>query len=474
MNVHQAPGLFRGFSWIGTAGRAWRQAQYPRQRREAEVLSTAQANLSLSWKQEVNRRVAAHKNHKNSSAAAPETLSEAHHTANSRAAQAAARVAARYAKAPSYSEVLAEDARAAVRAAEAASWAALEAQAAAQSVLDGLEAASASEPAWQPSPAPLPAAPSAPVFARRAKPSPANNEAMSQPFAIRWEPDMPVRPAQPAPTHATRGAATGEVDANNWRELAATPEDSLGGEEIEVVEPALPIHANLIEFPHELVAARKVRPRLAEGPFAADAEPGAQLSIFEVDPGAISTEPAAAEVVEQAAASSWAAPEWSGIGRNAQLSEELLEEPSSEEAEASAVPKLPLAPLGLRLMAMVVNSSLIAGALLAAAAMAANNLRDLPPLREIEIGAALAFVVVAALYNVLFFTLASATPGMKYAHIRLSTFDGQSPTRAQRWSRLILLLLSLLPVGLGIVWAVFDDNHLCWHDRLSRTYLRKY
>ena len=35
------------------------------------------------------------------------------------------------------------------------------------------------------------------------------------------------------------------------------------------------------------------------------------------------------------------------------------------------------------------------------------------------------------------------------------------------------LLLSIVPVGLGIAWALFDDDHLCWHDRLSRTYLRK-
>jgi len=26
---------------------------------------------------------------------------------------------------------------------------------------------------------------------------------------------------------------------------------------------------------------------------------------------------------------------------------------------------------------------------------------------------------------------------------------------------------------LGVAWALFDEDHLCWHDRLSRTYLRK-
>jgi len=24
-----------------------------------------------------------------------------------------------------------------------------------------------------------------------------------------------------------------------------------------------------------------------------------------------------------------------------------------------------------------------------------------------------------------------------------------------------------------MIWALFDEQHLCWHDRLSSTYLRK-
>jgi uncharacterized RDD family membrane protein YckC len=63
---------------------------------------------------------------------------------------------------------------------------------------------------------------------------------------------------------------------------------------------------------------------------------------------------------------------------------------------------------------------------------------------------------------------------MKYARLSLCTFEGHIPTRAQRCGRLLALLLSVLPVGLGLVWAIFDENHLTWHDRLSRTYLRKF
>jgi hypothetical protein len=62
---------------------------------------------------------------------------------------------------------------------------------------------------------------------------------------------------------------------------------------------------------------------------------------------------------------------------------------------------------------------------------------------------------------------------MKYARISLCTFDDQEPTRAQMRSRLVAMLLSVLPLGLGVLWAIFDEEHLSWHDRLSRTYQRR-
>ena len=112
-------------------------------------------------------------------------------------------------------------------------------------------------------------------------------------------------------------------------------------------------------------------------------------------------------------------------------------------------------------------------AFLAAAMTAASNAREMPAPRVAELAAAAALLVIAALYKILFYALATATPGMKYAGIGLSTFSGQRPSRAQRCNRLGALLLSLAPVGLGVMWSVFDDEHLSWHDRLSRTYLRR-
>jgi hypothetical protein len=47
------------------------------------------------------------------------------------------------------------------------------------------------------------------------------------------------------------------------------------------------------------------------------------------------------------------------------------------------------------------------------------------------------------------------------------------PTREQRCARLVAMVLSVLPVGLGVAWAIFDEEHLSWHDRLSQTYLRR-
>ena len=151
-----------------------------------------------------------------------------------------------------------------------------------------------------------------------------------------------------------------------------------------------------------------------------------------------------------------------------QLVDELLEEPALE-----AAPTIEPAPMSRRLLATFVDCTLIAGALVAAATLAAYNVSELPGLRAVEFCAALAFLAIGVAYHACFMTLGRGTPGMKYAGIELNTFSGYTTTRAQRCGRLLALLLSLVPLGLGMVWALFDDGHLTWHDRLSKTYLRK-
>jgi uncharacterized RDD family membrane protein YckC len=436
--------------------------------------SPSQTIHTNSLKQEVNRRLAAHKSRIGSTATEPQSPAEAQHGASSRATQAAARVAERYAKAPSYSEMLTGEARAAVRAAEAVSWAALDAQADAESVLAGLEAGSGVDPAIEPKVSvddvreqgwKLTAQPAAPSSSQPP-------EALL--LDIRWEPDFPVRPAKPAATRASRKMDGFETLGQDWWEPAQDVQDALGGEAIEPFEPAQPIHANLIEFPREIVAPRRVRPRLAEGPLAAAGEPQGQLSIFEVDPGTISTEPAPLDIVADLAEAQWpgselSGPEWSGI----ELDAEPIEDAEPETESAKAAPVLELADMSRRLLAAVVDGTLIAGTFLAVALMAAAYMKDLPGIKEIEMGAAAALLVIGALYHVFFMTLAEATPGMRYAYISLCTFDDHSPTLAQRCGRLGALLLSVAPLGLGVAWVIFDEDHLSWHDRLSRTYLRK-
>ena len=127
----------------------------------------------------------------------------------------------------------------------------------------------------------------------------------------------------------------------------------------------------------------------------------------------------------------------------------------------------------LRLMATVVDFALMLGALAAVAAMAGHNAKDLPSMRATELGAVAGFIVICALYKALFCALGIGTPGMMYAGVSLSTFEGREPTREQRFRRLAALLLSVLPVGVGVMWAIFDDDRLTWHDRLSSTYLRR-
>ena len=451
--------------------------------------SAQKVEETLSWKQEVNRRIAEHKERKNVVANEPKVNPDVQHAAGTRAAQAAARVAARYAKAPSYNELMAEEARAAVRAAEAASKAALEAQAAAESVLAGIEAASSEhQTTWdeafytaaelKPSAEQVRAAlaETAHVAAPAAQASHASPGRQS--FEIRWDEDLPVREVSPAAARASHGNTIFEgVPAGSSWQPGLDAHSPLETHGFEVVEPAQPIHANLIEFPRELVATRKVRPRRAEGPHAAAAEQ-MQLSIFEVDPWSISTEPAAAGAQAGAGTTTWTGSDWSGIT--------LDEEPRVEIASYAAAPAtrewaepvraataLKPAPMNQRVMAALVDFSLITSAFLGTALTVLSKLSAMPAMRTLELGSVAGMAILSVLYLSFFFAVGGVTPGMKYANLELRTLRGGKPSLAQRMGRMGALILSLLPVGLGVALALFDDQQLCWHDRLSGTYPRK-
>ena len=244
--------------------------------------------------------------------------------------------------------------------------------------------------------------------------------------------------------------------------------DASAHDAVVTVVPAQPIYANLIQFPREIIATRRIRPRIAGIEAGSENELSNQLSIFEVDPATVSTEAAAPGT--GVAGRSWAGPEWSDIQLDAQPD---MDAQMDAEA-AAAAPKLDLAPFGLRLMAAVVDTALIAAFVCADAAMVAAHMKQPPTIKAAELGAVVAMIAAGALYHWLFLTLGEATPGMRYARISLCTFDDEVPSRDQIRRRLGAMVLSLLPVGLGVAWAIFDDDRLTWHDRLSRTYQRRY
>jgi uncharacterized RDD family membrane protein YckC len=337
--------------------------------------------------------------------------------------------------------MLTREARAAARAAEAASIAAQEAHAAAQSVLASLEGASAAEADWVRNSA---AENFAPI------------EAAGYPAESSREANRPIL-VQGAP-------AIVEVvpEDHHGVPLSSAAQVNHGG--LPGAGEAEPIYANLIHFPREVVATRKLRPRRAEGPLT-DPSAGAQLSIFEVDPDSISTEPAAEQ-----AAPGWLHEKWAERQLEAQPQPSILEQAEPAAAVQSAVNP---ASLSWRVLASVVDITLVVGLFVGAVALASSHLRAPLSLRAFEIVSVVSLLMIGAMYETLFLTLAKTTPGMKYAGIALCTLDGDRPDRSRCKQRLVAMLLSVLPLGLGLVWALVDNDLLTWHDRLSGTYLRK-
>lgn len=430
------------------------------QEKDQQKLNRSSQSLPKpSWKEEVNRRLEEHKSRKGLSVVNQSSASEEHVSVSDRAATAAARVAARFSKAPSYSDMQAAEARAALREAEVATRAALEAQVAAQAALANLERAAENEF----------------DYAEETQTIAAPQWQRDEP----WQKDEPDSAANPEPiSYETVGAPesfyapTGGHPANDRPEDQSAVSRANVSPSSEASHPrtveAQPIHGNVIHFPREIVATRRMRPRLAGYEPSAQEQMG-QLSIFEVDPSTISIEPTASTVVETTLPTpSWSGPEWSAL--------ELDIEPEEREAFDEGPPTISvgieLAPFELRLMAATVDFALILCLACAAVFGIAGHFTHAPSMKSAEIVGAVALLAGGILYQAFFLLTMLSTPGMMYAGIAFCTFDDERATRVQLRKRVTALLASVLPMGLGIAWSIFDEGHLSWHDRISRTYHR--
>jgi uncharacterized RDD family membrane protein YckC len=81
------------------------------------------------------------------------------------------------------------------------------------------------------------------------------------------------------------------------------------------------------------------------------------------------------------------------------------------------------------------------------------------------------FALFYAQYFALFTVFGGSTPGMMLRGLRVVSFDGGVPTSRQMGWRSFGYLISAGTCFLGFVWALWDDDQLCWQDRISQTYL---
>jgi hypothetical protein len=206
---------------------------------------------------------------------------------------------------------------------------------------------------------------------------------------------------------------------------------------------ALPVHqptAKIIEFP-----------RFAWGP---PAPPPDQLA----EP--VSERPRILEVPE-------VAPPPPALGG---ITIEAAEIPADEKRPGIDIP-LQSAPLGLRLVAALVDGLIIAAAASLFGFIFWKVAAVRPPLVQslgLLTGITCFFWVT---YEYLLIVYAASTPGLRVAGLELARFDGTRTSRSLRRWRVLAACLSAVSAGMGYAWLFLDEDALCWHDRITHTYL---
>jgi uncharacterized RDD family membrane protein YckC len=131
------------------------------------------------------------------------------------------------------------------------------------------------------------------------------------------------------------------------------------------------------------------------------------------------------------------------------------------------------AGIGRRLCAGLVDCALVAVASGVFAAVAYKLLPNIEPTKPLMLTAAMLPILLWVAYEYLLVMYAGETAGMHVANLGLSTFKGEAPNWRHRRRWVIGLYFSTASIGMGLLWSLVDVDQLCWHDRISHTFVTK-
>jgi uncharacterized RDD family membrane protein YckC len=149
-----------------------------------------------------------------------------------------------------------------------------------------------------------------------------------------------------------------------------------------------------------------------------------------------------------------------------------------EAAEPKGVPRRPgievplqAAPLTRRMAAAAIDGLviLLATALFGSIFWKVSAMR--PPLSQVLGLIAAVPCLLWAAYQYLLLVYAGTTPGLRFAGLEVARFDGTLANRRLRRWRVLAAYLGAVSLGMGYGWVLLDEDALCWHDRITHTYL---
>ena len=130
-----------------------------------------------------------------------------------------------------------------------------------------------------------------------------------------------------------------------------------------------------------------------------------------------------------------------------------------------------VAPLQLRAMAVLFDAGLVVAFCCLFLLTVRLTLGELPMGKSFYFCYGIGAVLIAMVYKLLFCAFGQVTLGLQGARLEVVSYDGQPPTRSQCFVRMFSGWLSLASAGMGVLWALADQDRLSWHDHVSQTFL---